>query len=284
VIRSAGLCPPGCLLCVEMHLLYLDDAGSAPNQNEEYLVLGGISVYEAQAHFFTRELDNLAESIDPARPYSVEFHASEIFSRRSHPWRHMERDEAQGVIKAVLRVVRESYDTARLFACAVHKASFPDRDPVELAFEDLCSRFDRYLFRLRGQGDRQRGLVILDESAHETTLQRMARDFRTLGTRWGVLRNLAETPLFVDSRASRLVQVADHIAHAVFRRYNAGDTQYFDIIAQKFDSCDGIVHGLAHKQQYDPSCMCIGCMSRRMAQDRGQEDQVAFKVDEDMDR
>ena len=30
-----------------MHLLYLDDAGSAGNKREEYLVLGGVSVYEA---------------------------------------------------------------------------------------------------------------------------------------------------------------------------------------------------------------------------------------------
>jgi hypothetical protein len=59
----------------------------------------------------------------------------------------------------------------------------------------------------------------------------MARDFRTLGTRWGVIRNFAETPLFVDSRASRVVQLADHIAYAVFRRYNAGDAQYFDVMS-----------------------------------------------------
>jgi hypothetical protein len=31
-----------------MHLLYLDDAGSAGNKSEEYLVVGGVSVYEAQ--------------------------------------------------------------------------------------------------------------------------------------------------------------------------------------------------------------------------------------------
>ncbi|GAG28924.1 unnamed protein product, partial [marine sediment metagenome] len=33
-----------------MHLLYLDDSGSTGNPNEEYLVLGGVSVYEAQPH------------------------------------------------------------------------------------------------------------------------------------------------------------------------------------------------------------------------------------------
>ena len=246
-----------------MHLLYLDDSGSADNPNEEYLVLGGVSVFEAQAHWFTQQLDNLAQTIDPSDPHGVEFHASEIFGRRNHPWRGMDRDEAQGIIKAVLTILRDSYDSARVFACAVHKASYPDRDPMELAFEDLCSRFDMYLNRLRGAGDRQRGLLILDESAHMTTLQRMAREFRTLGTRWGVIRNLADTPLFIDSRASRLVQVADHVAYAVFRRYNARDANYMDIMSAKFDTVDGVLHGLSHKQRHDARCMCIACLSRR---------------------
>src|SRR3989339_1804856 len=192
---SAGLCPPGCLFSALMYLLYLDDSGSAANVNEDYLVLGGVAVYEAQAHWFTQELDKLAETVDAANPHRVEFHASEIFSRRAEPWKHMTRIEAQGVILGVLDVLRRSYQSATAFACAIHKPSYPNRDPVELAFEDLCSRFDRYLQRLRAAGDRQRGILTLDESAHETTLQRMAREFRTLGTRWGIIRNMAETPL-----------------------------------------------------------------------------------------
>ena len=111
--------------------------------------------------------------------------------------------------------------------------------------------------------DRQRGLLILDKSARETTLQNMAREFRTFGTRWGVVRNLADTPLFIDSSASRVIQLADHVAYAVFRRYESGDTQYFDLIASKFDTADGVVHGLVHKQYSDPKCMCLACVTRR---------------------
>lgn len=261
-----------------MHLLYLDDAGSAANRNEDYLVLGGVSIFEAQAHWVVQEMDKLATTINASDPHSVEFHASEIFARREDPWRGMTREEAQGVIKAVLNILRRSYETARAFACAVHKASFPGRDPVELAFEDLCSRFDLFLHRLRGQGDRQRGILILDESTHETTLQRMAREFRTLGTRWGAVHNLAETPLFADSRASRALQLADHVAYAVFRRYNASDTAYFDIIAPKFDSSEGIIHGLAHKQTTDPGCMCLACTSRRISQAKIHEDQIPLQL------
>lgn len=31
-----------------MHLLYLDDSGWAENKNKDYLVLGGLSLYENQ--------------------------------------------------------------------------------------------------------------------------------------------------------------------------------------------------------------------------------------------
>ncbi|MGC9528610.1 MAG: DUF3800 domain-containing protein [Limnospira sp.] len=210
---------------------------------EDYFFLAGVSVFEAQANWFTHELDQLAESFDPANPSNVEFHASEIFARRTAPWKSINREEAQGIIKAVLQVLAKSYDSARVFACAVHKASYPGHDPVELPFEDLCSRFNLYLSRLRASGDRQQGLLILDKSTYETTLQRLARDFQTIGTQWGVIRNLADTPFFVDSRASRLVQLADHVAYSVFRRYNARDTNYFDIFASKIDSVDGVVHG-----------------------------------------
>ncbi len=262
---SLGETPPGCIFILSaMYLLYLDDSGSTGNANEKYLVLGGVAVYEAQVDHITRELDSLAESICPSDPHSVEFHASEIFSRRIPPWKGMSRDDAIGIIKSVLNVLADAYDTARAFACAIHKptAPNPNNDHMGIAFEDLCSRFDIYLRRLHRKGNRQRGLLILDQGAHETTLQQMAREFRTLGTRWGSVRNLVDTPLFVNSRASRVVQLADHVAYSVFRRYERGDTQYFDIISAKFDSTDGVVHGLSHKHHLGTPCMCLACVTR----------------------
>lgn len=282
VLRASAR--PGCLL-LPMHLLYLDDAGSAKNQAEDYFVLGGVSIFEPQVHWVTQKLDQLAQSICPDAPDSVEFHASEIFSRRAAPWRDLSREYAQNdtkseifsrraapwrdlsreyaqnVIKEVLEILSQAHNSVRAFACAVHKDSYPDQDPVELAFEDLCSRFDLYLGRLRNEGDRQRGLLILDKSAYETTLQKMARNFRKIGTQWGTIHNLADIPFFVDSRASRIVQLADHVAYAVFRRYDAKDTNYLDVIAHKFDRAENIVHGLSHKT-LDRNCMCLACATR----------------------
>jgi hypothetical protein len=250
-----------------MHLLYLDDSGFARNATETYLVLGGISVYEAQADYLSQKLEELALHISPSNPQAVEFHASDIFNGKVEPWKSMNKEERRAIIKQVLKEFADSYETARAFACAVKKSDFPDRDPMEIAFEDLCSRFDRYLQRLRQQGDRQRGLIILDESSYETTLLGLAKNFRAVGTQWGVLRQLADTPLFAASTSSRLIQIADHVAYAVFRRYNASDTSYFDVFAHRFDSSDGVVHGLSHKQTTDRNCMCLACSTRRTRED-----------------
>lgn len=122
------------------------------------------------------------------------------------------------------------------------------RDPVEMAFEQLANRFDLYLMRLHRIGDTHRGLIIFDKSTYETTIQSLATDFRTIGHRWGIIRNFAEVPLFLDSKASRLIQLADLISFAIYRHYEHSDSRFYEIIQDKFDSDGGVTHGLYVKQ------------------------------------
>ncbi|MFC6191281.1 DUF3800 domain-containing protein [Dyadobacter subterraneus] len=129
----------------------------------------------------------------------------------------------------------------------MNKEKVSPRDPVELAFEQIASRFDHYLARLYNQNNTQRGIIIFDKSTYETTIQGLATNFRTIGHSWGVLRNLSEVPLFLDSKASRLIQLADLVAYSIFRKYEHGDTQFFSIIENRFDQVGGIKHGLCEK-------------------------------------
>lgn len=105
-----------------MYLLYLDDSGSAKNQNEQYLTLGGVCIFEHQASYFNQELDCLARKLKPTDPDSVEFHASAIFSGRIDPWNTLpNKDDRRQVIRDVLGIFSNSFQTACAFACAVHK-------------------------------------------------------------------------------------------------------------------------------------------------------------------
>jgi hypothetical protein len=100
----------------------------------------------------------------------------------------------------------------------------------------------------------------MDESAHEGRLQSLARHFRVNGARWGHFRNLAEVPLFVDSRASRCVQIADLIAWATWRRYEHQDGRFFDQLIPKFDADGGIIHGLVHHGPRNEPCYCLAAI------------------------
>ncbi len=142
----------------------------------------------------------------------------------------------------------------------VDKHALSPKDPIEYAFEQICYRFDLFLTRLHHQRNTQRGLIILDKSAQETRLQSLTSEFRTLGRRRGVIRNLADVPLFVDSRATRCIQYADLVAYAMWRKYEKGDDEFFDVIAENFDSEGGVVHGLHHFKDPNDPCDCPGCV------------------------
>lgn len=254
-----------------MYLLYLDDSGSINNSNEEYFVLGGVCVPETSVRWLNYEIEKLAIEIKPDNPRLIEFHASEIFSGRDGVWGEMKDKAARiGTIKKVLKVLDKAYSEIVAFACAVHKKSYPNQDPVNMAFEDLSSRFDMYVQRMSNSQNSDnfphKGIIVLDKSSYENSLQSLATSFRLEGNKWGsYLKNICEVPMFVDSRATRIIQLADHIAYAVFRRYNADDLNYFNCIEGRFDRdlTNGTIHGLAHKQTFNRTCTCPACLTRR---------------------
>lgn len=181
-----------------MHLLYLDDSGSPDAHDLQYFVLGGVSVPEQNVRWLSYEIEKLAIQIDSQNPRDVEFHAAEMYSTRGR-WGTYPKNERIGHIKNVLRTLDGADQGVTVFACAVHKPSFPNIDPVEKAFEELTDHFNKYLVRL-SETDRDivhRGLIALETSTYENSLQSLASQFRQKGNRWGnQLRNLCEVPLF----------------------------------------------------------------------------------------
>lgn len=156
-------------------------------------------------------------------------------------WRNFPLPDRITAIKDALAIIRPNM---RIFAAVVEKSLVGPKDPVEYAFEQDCSRFDYYLRRRYRQRDPQRGLIVLDKSSYENTLQGLATAFRKTGHAWDIVRNLAEVPMFIDSRASRLVQLADLVSYAFYRKYQHGDSQFFDVLAPRIDSHGGTTHGL----------------------------------------
>ena len=226
-----------------MHLLYADEAGTTIDRSQQYFVLAGFSAFERQGYWLANHLDEIAAQFNPADPSSVELHGNAMFSGRGF-WRGIRKEDREQAIRDALSVLDSSHQNCRIFASVIRKTAVSPNNPVEVAFEQLAIRFDKYLMRLHRAGNTQRGLIIFDKSTYEANLQSLATDFRTIGHSLGIIRNFAEVPLFLDSKASRLIQLADLIAYALFRHYEKGDSQFFPLIESHFDAEGGIVHGL----------------------------------------
>lgn len=183
----------------------------------------------------------------------VELHGNPMYGGKSF-WHGVPKSDRIEAICDALKVVRDSHVSNRIFASVVIKGTqskpIEADDIVEHAFEQLSTRFDYFLRRLHKHNDTQRGIMIFDKSSYEHPLQLLMRDFRDVGCKWGVINNLAEVPLFLDSKASRLIQIADIIAYSIFQKYNNSNDMFFDIIKDRFDRDSKIQHGLyVHKYQ-----------------------------------
>ena len=118
-----------------------------------------------------------------------------------------------------------SWSDARLFAECIDNQFFdparayPRRSANEQAFEQVVSRFEQYLQNLGTAARPAYGLVAHDNN--QTVARRhtqMMRDFHADGTFWTNVRHIIETPMFVDSELTRMIQIADLCAYAL-RRY-----------------------------------------------------------------
>ncbi|WP_149240829.1 DUF3800 domain-containing protein [Dyadobacter sp. 32] len=229
-----------------MYLLYADESGSSTTASQTHFVLAGISLFERQGWWISKSLDALAREIDPAEPDRIEFHGNPMFGGKG-VWRKISKEDRCRYIREALQIFAQSNRSNRIFACVVDKSKISPEDPVYFTFEQLASRFDHYLTRLHKDENSQRGIIIFDKSTYEETLQGLATDFRTFGHKWGVLKNLSEVPLFLDSKASRLIQMADLVAYSIFRKHEHGDNQFYSIIQDRFDEVGGVKHGLCER-------------------------------------
>lgn len=233
-----------------MHLLYLDESGSVADPKQQYFVLAGVAIFERKTHWVEQPLNAIAAQFSPSNPNSIELHGSPMRSG-SDGWRNHPREQRISAIQEALKKgIAESFPAGvRLFGAVVKKSALVGSDPVEHAFEQLSNRFDLFLKREYAKYDNpQRGLILFDKSSTEKRIQTLARDFKYSGHAWGQTRNYAEVPVFLDSKASRLIQLADLVAFALYRHFEHNDDTFFDVIKDCFDKEGAVQHGLYVRQ------------------------------------
>jgi hypothetical protein len=187
---------------------------------------------------------------------------------------HLTHQQRLKLLKALADEIG-SWTDARLFAEAVDKTAVaPGVDVFEKSFEQLVTRFHTFLGKRENERLNRGGAVssrsvdnygLLIEDNNETVaknLTNLMRKFHVQGTLWANVERIIETPLFVDSSLTSMVQMADLCAYATRRYFENNETDLFDRIAGRFDKANQKVVGIRHYVGAK-SCTCKVCAAHR---------------------
>jgi hypothetical protein len=187
--------------------------------------------------------------------------------RKTHDYLHLTYDERRQLLRSLADVIG-GWTNARLFTEVIdkrHAYSFPAHrfPPFEYAFHEVVQRFENFL-RNRGRALNQDLFGMIVQDNNETMAKRltkMMRDFHTEGTRWMSINCIIETPLFVDSHLTSMVQMADLCGYAIRRYIENSETDLFDRIYPRVDRANQTVVGARHFTAV--GCNCRICQDHR---------------------
>jgi hypothetical protein len=267
-----------------VYLLYLDESGT--HAGSPAFIVAGIAVHEHDAWHLQRALEDLVRRGLPAGFDAADFelHAAEMKEPRRvrlqnqrrrrqrppSPWEPIQAGTRFWLMHETYRTIASyvAQDATYPVVCfgVVVDDAYQDRE--ERAYEEILHRFDELLTRqAHSLGVRQRGIVIHDKRVVERDIQGWTEKWRRAAGRIGVLHHLSDVPLFADSKATRLLQAADFVSWALWRKYGSpNDPRWLDYLWPLFDGADGVMHGLVHVHPgfQQQTCMCPPCVTRTL--------------------
>ncbi len=186
---------------------------------------------------------------------------------------HLTRSERMSLLQMLADLIGR-WQGCRLFAQVVDKSyvysqSMLPSPPFEYCFTELVQRYEYFLrnresFLQTRDGLPRcalRGLIVQDNN--QTVAKRltaMMRRFHREGTRWTGIDHIIETPLFVDSQLTSMVQMADLCAYATRRFFENSENDLFDRIYDRFDRAGSTMVGIRHYTR--SGCSCRVCANR----------------------
>jgi len=181
---------------------------------------------------------------------------------------HLTFDERKQFVLEIADCV-SNWGFTRLFAECIDKIHFDPtrtgRSVDEQAFEQVVSRYEQYLQAMSSEPDKKAfGLLIHDNNQTvERKHTELMKSFHRSGTLWTQVNNIIETPLFVDSQLTGMVQIADLCAYGLRRYLENDETEIFNKVFERADRRGDVTVGIRHFT--DRSCACAICTAHRPA-------------------
>ena len=183
--------------------------------------------------------------------------------RQTDAYIHLTHAERINLIKELADLIG-SWSFARIFGECINKVHFnPTRarqTADEQALEQIVSRFEQYL-QIVAKSTKEKNLYgALIHDNNETVSKKhtdLMKRFHRHGTFWTRIERIIETPLFVNSELTSLVQIADLCCYAMRRYFENSESDLLNRIESRFDRKNGKIVGVRHFT--DASCQCIFC-------------------------
>ena len=248
-----------------MYILYLDESGNPEDWTQNRcFVLAGAAVFEGEIRKLTDDVEGFQDTYLPHVSVPIELHAGDIYKGKKR-WRDETKEFRTNLMRTIYHTIRnQNYPWLVLFGAVVHE-SVPEpgsSDVLRWAFEEICGRFNQFLARQAQGFTPQKGLLILDQSGREKRYRELADSFQSDGVRLGYLGNIVDIPYFTGSQHTRMLQIADFVAYALFQYYENNSSEFLDMIGGRFDrpnrAAGGHPVGLSHLTRNPAGSNC-GC-------------------------
>jgi uncharacterized protein DUF3800 len=244
-----------------MYLLYADESGDLSDPSSDVLVIGGIAVHEDAVRPLAGAInERMNRFVGKDFAKRTELHAAQMRTG-SREWNGISERKRHGLGSSLMRLVHKwEHDPTQTkvqpFVIVMDRGH--SQSPLETAYGELLYLFDEFLRDGRKRGLPHNGVLVADRSKYEKTLHawvETARERRPAARRPRPrLHALVETPFFVDSKTTRLMQLADLVAHSFYRAYNAEDWAWAKILVAGVLDPTRLVHFTS-----DRNCTCPAC-------------------------
>ena len=182
----------------------------------------------------------------------IEFHAGDMKTGNKR-WHNVQPYTIEEIMSEVYDVIADApFPTLVAFGNALHisKAENSESSNLKIAFQDVCSTFNKFLIRMHKLGNTNKGLLIIDD-AHKSQFRDLINVFRREGVEGQPIHNIVDIPYFSASQDTRMIQLADFCVYAVYRYYEKADSSYIDKIQSRFNWRDPLhADGLKHVQSH----------------------------------
>ena len=225
-----------------MHILFIDESGTPPrpgSASPKYFVVGGIIIPEGVWH---RVRDNLMglKIKHKIRGELKWRYFSPHNTDAASPFRNIDQESKNAIRNEIFRMITAESSMTTLacvrFADAAYQmeAINSQEDLYHSTYKPVTERFQYYLQDLsRKVGAKQLGIIVADHRGRQDDKRLRGHHQKLLHSTGEFIsryNNLVEGLFLEPSNQSVGIQLADLVAGAVWRKFERGDSTWYDLI------------------------------------------------------